>query len=380
MDLQREHLSEFLSFEHTRAFIDKVIPQPGDPLITNQRRPIAELVADTSPGVHDTLIAACDLFRYKNFGVTEYHDNCADNMRLALKAIGLRAREVPQPFNLWMNIPIKPDYSIEWLPPVSKAGDYVDIKSGDGIASWCCPRVRRTSCRSTRSILSRSSSRCSHNAVSAIRGSGRALRDSSQKSHTDRNRGAAGAPRASARRAAQACTDGAQADAEGRSPWRSVVPRACCRSSKGGHATPSLATLHKIALALSTNVGTLVAGPEVNTSPVQRADERPTTGFPSAGRRASIMLERVIVPAPGQLLQSDIHVIEPRANSDEQISHAGEELGYVIEGELELTLGDRRYLLRTGDTFYFPSTVPHSYRNPGKIATRVLWVNTPPTF
>ncbi|ACC75144.1 urea carboxylase-associated family protein [Paraburkholderia phymatum] len=123
------HLNEFLSFEHTRAYIDKIIPQPGDPLVTNHRRPIAELVADTSPGVHDTLIAACDLYRYQNLGVERYHDNCADNLRLALKAIGMRTREVPQPFNLWMNIPVKPDYTIEWLAPVSKAGDHVDIKA-----------------------------------------------------------------------------------------------------------------------------------------------------------------------------------------------------------------------------------------------------------
>ncbi len=149
---------------------------------------------------------------------------------------------------------------------------------------------------------------------------------------------------------------------------------------EGGHAQPSLATLHKIALALSTNVGALVSGPDINTSPVQRANERPTTEFPSAGKRLSIMLERVIVPAAGQLLQSDIHVIEPLASSDEQISHAGEELGYVIEGQFELTLGDDRYLLHAGDTFYFPSTVPHSYRNPGKTVARVLWTNTPPTF
>ncbi|KLU24042.1 aminomethyltransferase [Caballeronia mineralivorans PML1(12)] len=124
-----DHLDEFLSFEHARASLDKVIPQAGDPLMTNHRRPIAEFVTDTSPGVHDTLMAACDLYRYKNLGVAGYHDNCADNMRMALKAIGLRAREVPQPFNLWMNIPIKPDYSIEWLAPVSKASDYVDIKA-----------------------------------------------------------------------------------------------------------------------------------------------------------------------------------------------------------------------------------------------------------
>lgn len=147
-----------------------------------------------------------------------------------------------------------------------------------------------------------------------------------------------------------------------------------------GHTSPSLATLHNIAQALGTHIGALLGGPGPNPSPVQRAHERPTAGFPSANRHASIMLERVIVPAPGQLLQGDIHVIEPNASSDEQISHAGEELGYVIEGELELTLADERYLLQSGDTFYFPSTLPHSYRNPGSTATRVLWVNTPPTF
>ncbi|WP_434585635.1 DUF1989 domain-containing protein [Klebsiella sp. R390] len=122
-------LSEFASMEHTRAFIDKIIPKPGDVLATNHRRAIATLLTDTSPGVHDTMIAACDLYRYSNMGITEYHDSCADNLRMALQAIGLRAREVPQPLNLWMNTPVNPDYTISWLPTVSKAGDYVEIRA-----------------------------------------------------------------------------------------------------------------------------------------------------------------------------------------------------------------------------------------------------------
>jgi quercetin dioxygenase-like cupin family protein/DNA-binding XRE family transcriptional regulator len=166
---------------------------------------------------------------------------------------------------------------------------------------------------------------------------------------------------------------------------KALAEQAGCSESllskvEGGHATPSLATLHRVALALSTNIGALVSGPDINTSPVQRANERPSVSFPTAGKRGSIMLERVVVPAPGQLLQGDIHVIEPHSSSDEQISHIGEELGYVIEGELELTLDTERYLLQCGDSFYFPSGVPHSYRNPGKVVTRVLWINTPPTF
>lgn len=53
---------EFLSWEHARAWINAVLPRPGQDLATNRRRPILRLEEDTSPGVHDTLIAACDLF------------------------------------------------------------------------------------------------------------------------------------------------------------------------------------------------------------------------------------------------------------------------------------------------------------------------------
>ncbi len=121
--------SEFMSWEHGRAYLSKVIPQVGDALATNRRRAILTLTEDTSPGIHDTLMAACDLFRYLNFGVKEYHDNCADNLRMAMMAIGVPVPEVPQPLNLWMNIPVGRDWSVQWLPPVSKAGDKVRMRA-----------------------------------------------------------------------------------------------------------------------------------------------------------------------------------------------------------------------------------------------------------
>lgn len=58
-----------MSWEHGRAWLSALIPQAGDPLISNRRRPIMTLTADTSPGIHDTLMAACDLFRYMTLGV-----------------------------------------------------------------------------------------------------------------------------------------------------------------------------------------------------------------------------------------------------------------------------------------------------------------------
>lgn len=121
--------AEFMSWEHGRGFINRVIPKVGDGLATNRRRPILTLTEDTSPGIHDTLIAACDLFRYTNMGVKEYHDSCSDNLRMAMMAVGVPIAEVPQPFNLWMNIPVNRDWSIEWLPPVSKAGDKVRMRA-----------------------------------------------------------------------------------------------------------------------------------------------------------------------------------------------------------------------------------------------------------
>jgi len=121
--------SEYLSWPHARGWINRVVPVPGDQLVTNRRRPILTLVEDSSPGVHDTLIAACDLFRYIKLGVEEYHDNCSDNLRMAVMAIGLTVPDVPQPFNIWMNIPVSVNWGIDWKAPVSKPQDFVVLRA-----------------------------------------------------------------------------------------------------------------------------------------------------------------------------------------------------------------------------------------------------------
>jgi uncharacterized protein YcgI (DUF1989 family) len=122
-------MTEFMSMEHVRAWVDRIIPVPGNALVSNRRRPILTLLSDSSPGIHDTLMAACVLQRYQTLGVIGYHDNCADNMRLALQAIGLRSGEVPSPLNLWMNIPVAADQTVQWLAPVSRAGDSVVLRA-----------------------------------------------------------------------------------------------------------------------------------------------------------------------------------------------------------------------------------------------------------
>ncbi|MGI9407759.1 MAG: DUF1989 domain-containing protein [Hyphomicrobiaceae bacterium] len=137
-----EDLSEFLSMEHLRATITSIFPKAGDALVTNRRRAILHFSEDTSPGIHDTIMAACDDYRYGLLGCTEYHDNCTDNLHMSLRRLGLRSHETPSPFNLWMNIPVAADGSTSWGEPVSKPGDYVVFQAEmDCIAVMsCCPQ------------------------------------------------------------------------------------------------------------------------------------------------------------------------------------------------------------------------------------------------
>lgn len=115
--------NEYLSMEHTHTTLNSISPKVNDPLVSNRRRALLSVIEDSSLGVHDTVIASCDHQRYQQLGCSEYHDNCADNLRMAMIAIGRRAPIVPAPFNLWMNIPVAPDGKIQWLAPVSKPGD-----------------------------------------------------------------------------------------------------------------------------------------------------------------------------------------------------------------------------------------------------------------
>jgi uncharacterized protein YcgI (DUF1989 family) len=125
----RHDLKEFMSMEHTRATLVKIMPATGDHLYTNRRRPILTITEDTTPGIHDTLMAACDNYRYALLGCSEYHDNCTDNLAAAMYEVGLTVPETPSPFNVFMNIPWTDEGELSFDPPESKPGDYVMLEA-----------------------------------------------------------------------------------------------------------------------------------------------------------------------------------------------------------------------------------------------------------
>lgn len=147
-------VSEFMSMEHSRTHMLRAIPQVGDTLLTCRRRPILTVVEDTSGGVHDTLIAACDRYRYALLGSPD-HDNCTDNLAASLSALGLSAPETPSPLNLFMNVPIGKDGELSFEPPISPPGSHVALRAEMDLvlALSACPQdrvpVNGTACEPT---------------------------------------------------------------------------------------------------------------------------------------------------------------------------------------------------------------------------------------
>jgi len=72
--------------------------------------------------------------------------------------------------------------------------------------------------------------------------------------------------------------------------------------------------------------------------------------------------------------------IAPNAGSGESYTHEGEEFLYVLRGEFQISVEQKEYRLKAGDSFYFESITPHRWSNPGRNESWVLWINTPPTF
>ena len=119
---------EWMSMEHSRLHMGRVNPALGDTFVTTRRQPILTLVDDTSGGVHDTLLAACDRYRYEQLGATGPHANCTENLHAALATLGLAVPATPSPLNLFENARPAPDGTIEIAPPVSTPGSHVTLR------------------------------------------------------------------------------------------------------------------------------------------------------------------------------------------------------------------------------------------------------------
>ena len=124
--LAQEDPSEYLSVEHTRRMNGHLYTKAGEPFWSNRRNPMLRLAEDSFPGTHDMLVACCDPWVYAHYGATPGHANCRDNFLAALRGQGVDPPQVPNPVNLWMNVPVT-GHDMNIAPPVSRPGDFVRL-------------------------------------------------------------------------------------------------------------------------------------------------------------------------------------------------------------------------------------------------------------
>ena len=72
--------------------------------------------------------------------------------------------------------------------------------------------------------------------------------------------------------------------------------------------------------------------------------------------------------------------LEPEGRYVDEAPHEGEEFGFVLLGSILLHLGNRRYRVKKGESFYFKAKENHYISNPSKTQSKIIWISTPPSF
>lgn len=135
-------------------------------------------------------------------------------------------------------------------------------------------------------------------------------------------------------------------------------------------ATPSLGTLTQVARALDVGVEYFIATPSAQDA-LSRAGQRPKFSIDGS----SVVYERLGAEFPGSSLSSYILTVPPGYRS-EMVSHEGEEILYILEGEITQRVDDDEFIMRAGDSLHFRGNRPHAWRNNSEQSARLFWAGT----
>lgn len=143
---------------------------------------------------------------------------------------------------------------------------------------------------------------------------------------------------------------------------------------ENGKAMPSLLALHQVAAALGTSARELLQ-PTVSTDvSLVRSD---STRCSELGDGATACF---LVEGANHQIETILITAKPGAESGCDLAHSGEEMIYVLEGTISVTLGDNEGVpLGDGDAYTYPSATPHSWRNADSRTARFLVISSPPS-
>lgn len=165
---------------------------------------------------------------------------------------------------------------------------------------------------------------------------------------------------------------------------RAGVPHAQISNVETNKVSPSVATLRKILNGLGVGMSDFFEpersppkGPFFGVDELVDLTSR-VAASPIAGAGGALVF-RQIGDARGHNLQILHEVYEPDADTgDTLLQHPSSEGGYVVEGELEVTVGDEVRILKAGESYLFDSRTPHRFRNTSSARTIVISACSPP--
>ena len=139
--------------------------------------------------------------------------------------------------------------------------------------------------------------------------------------------------------------------------------------------SPSITTLIDILEGLGTNLKDFFS---------ETVDEKIVFSnedfFETENEELNYLIKWIIPNAQKNSMEPILIEIQAGGKTKEDTPHEGEEFGYVINGWINLHIGDKKYKVKKGESFYFKANSNHYISNNGKVKANIIWVSTPPSF
>ena len=126
----REDHSERLSSGRSLDYNNTIYLTTGHVLYSNRCNPMFSILEDRV-GKHDFLLTPCssETFEILYEDHEGYHPSCLENLTENLRRFGILQDDIPTAFNAFMNVDILPSGELRIGPPLSRPGDFVDLRA-----------------------------------------------------------------------------------------------------------------------------------------------------------------------------------------------------------------------------------------------------------
>lgn len=145
---------------------------------------------------------------------------------------------------------------------------------------------------------------------------------------------------------------------------------------ESGEMAPPLGTIIKLAKALEMKMGYFISGEENRPFTIVRGEDRKVVSRYDSkkGKYYGYTYESLAPHKKDRHMEPFLVTLDPSEAEEERSAHDGQEFIYVLEGTMEVRLGEEVYLLEPGDAIYYDSTIPHLVKCHGKERTRIVAV------